>query len=63
MSPAEIVNTAEFHVYERALYKVRWRRKGLGTEARSVPSLSLRCDPEPASVATPNAAMWTCFSC
>lgn len=22
MSPAEIVNTAEFHVYERALYKV-----------------------------------------
>lgn len=23
MSPAEIVNTAEFHVYERALYKVR----------------------------------------
>ena len=22
MSPAEIVNVAEFHVYERALYKV-----------------------------------------
>ncbi len=28
MSPAEIVNTAEFHVYERALYKVRWRLTG-----------------------------------
>lgn len=25
MSPAEIVNTAEFHVFERALYKVGGR--------------------------------------
>jgi hypothetical protein len=23
MSPADIINTSEFHVYERALYKVR----------------------------------------
>lgn len=38
MSPAEIVNTAEFHVYERALYKASrrscWRimRRAAGRE-------------------------------
>lgn len=41
MSPAEIVNTAEFHVYERALYKASrrscWRGAGRDSPEQRVP--------------------------